>query len=211
MPSDPTEAVVARELAWEGSKGLVAEKNWMAFEHPSEGQLFLRSLLPWVVLRVPGPNEPCDVTGEDSADFAFRAEAPVLEATAGRRDVVFHGGTSALRVIPGNPFFLDNGDSAREAYYLAGFHSIDPHGLYIDYLVEFDGEPPFGRERYSAALPLVEAPVKDGSIGAPLAFLSGLTATPNGHLLLSYGSSNSESRVLMLDKAALAFAVDNLR
>jgi hypothetical protein len=40
MPSDPTEAVVARELAWEGSKGLVAEKNWMAFEHPSEGQLF---------------------------------------------------------------------------------------------------------------------------------------------------------------------------
>jgi hypothetical protein len=211
MPSEPTEAVVARELAWEGSKDSVAEKNWMSFEHPSEGQLFMRSLLPWVVLRVPGPNEPLDAIGEDRADFAFRAEAPVLEATAGRRDVVFHGGTSALRVMPGDPLFLDGGDSARKPYYLAGFHTIDPHGLYINYLVEFAGEPPFGPERYSAALPLVEAPVKDGSIGAPLAFLSGLTATPTGQLLLSYGSSNHESRVLMLDKTALAFAFDNFR
>lgn len=116
------------------------------------------------------------------------------------------------------------------SYYLSSFHSIEA-GKYRNYLYKFAPWAPYPITAVSGLLPMLGAPLVDRSIGKPLAFNSGLAAVnfTNVHvpptcvkenvndtdanatsictrsrtvgLILSYGSSNAESRALFIPES----------
>jgi len=89
----------------------------------------------------------------------------------------------------------------RPPYYLAAFHTLNATGHYFNYLVEISSDAPrFRFLRFSRPLPLLQAFNYDNSVSRPMTFLSGLSLTPTGDILFSYGSSNTESRALVLSR-----------
>jgi hypothetical protein len=172
---------VAQQLRRQGEKGYDAEKNWMYF--PSDGGKFVSDMQPHTVLDAPAAFEnPVGLAIELSRN------SPDLQVSLAAGAVI-HGGA--------NPIRLD------EDTYLGSFHSI-LSGQYSNYLYEFNAHTPYQVLRVSAPLPLITAPLADGSITVPMAFSSGLTRTPDGRVLVAYGSSNAEARVLVLNEVSLA-------
>ncbi len=111
---------------------------------------------------------------------------------ARRPAVVFHGGSHAV-LLPATDL--------SPACFLAAFHTVEG-GNYQNFLLKFACTRPWDVLRVSRPLPLVEA-APDASVQQPLAFLSGLALLNGSLVVLTYGSSNVESRVLVLDTALL--------
>ena len=125
------------------------------------------------------------------SQLATTSNARLLASKGDARSTVFHGGANAVW---------------HEAFdaYLASFHAIHAEtGRYLNYLYLFEPDPPFAIQRISGLLPLLAAPVTDESIGNPLVFQSGLTVLPDGSVIVSYGSSNTESRMLHVPQTQL--------
>ena len=173
----PTAATSAFEVsALEINSGNV-EQNWLAM--PNEDDLyFIQNLHPFILLKQ-GP------TGLSKAHIAIH---PVLRATADAGFTI-HGGANPV------PY--------TDSTLLAAFHTVR-RGAYANYLVELLSEPPFMPVRVSRRLPLLEATPRDVSVSRGMTFVSGLAVLPDGRVLVGYGSSNVEARVLQLTLEALA-------
>jgi peptidoglycan/LPS O-acetylase OafA/YrhL len=154
-----------------------AEKNWMFFE--SDGlQRFVTDVEPHTIY---------DVTTRSPENELIRAAMetnPRLAEAVTKNGAKIHGGANPIRVT--------------SDIFLGSFHTITAGGVYANFLYEFYAHPPYSVIRISSPLPLLAAPLRDGSISNPMAFSSGLTELPDKRVLISYGSSNSESRVLVL-------------
>jgi len=174
------------------------EKNWLTF---SKNNILysIASISPFIVLQ-----ETSDRSGNTVE--VVKATIPILKNT-GVLPISFHGGANPILINPpinrSSLSYLN-----RPPYYLGAFHTLPKtnlpgdHWYYLNYLFEFDAELPFQILRISEPLPLLTANSKDDSIGRPMAFLSGLTLM-NDRLLISYGSSNQESRILSLNREGL--------
>jgi peptidoglycan/LPS O-acetylase OafA/YrhL len=177
-------AVPPRAVGFERQQGrtFIAEKNWMYFESALQDPLFVTDVEPHTIT---------SATTSASPKLRLVAESITsrLGAAIGDVGAVIHGGA--------NPILI------REHVFLGSFHTITS-GKYTTYLYEFSALAPYAVLRISTRLPLLEAPIKDASISIPMTFNSGLTQLPDGRVLISYGSSNSESRVLVLTQTGLS-------
>ena len=155
------------------------------------------------------PHVVIDITpsGAPAASGArFSTSSKVLAALSAQQRAVLHGGANAVDAPAPLLAALKLPPASRM---LGAFHSLDANsGAYINYAYLFDAEPPFGITHVSSPLPLTEAPPQPGAEtprGAHMAFLSGIVASSDGAAIhFAYGSSNVESRVLMLPAEALA-------
>jgi len=180
-------------LEWDRSQRSRPEKNWMAFfAKPSTAKtdLFVTSVVPHRVIQPIKTENGTIMHSENSSDTMSR----LLVSKA--NGIVFHGGANGLYVDRENNATVD-------PYFLGTFHSING-SQYRSYMYKFQTTPPFAIRKISGLLPLLPAPLTDKSISRPLAFNSGLAILPSGSVLVSYGSSNSHSRVLVIPPAKFA-------
>lgn len=125
----------------ENFKNWVDEKNWMAFETPA-GTRYIQNIAPRHVIK------PLFGTklGDEGTQGSFDVRLNVTLAI--RPDVVFHGGTNAILIEKANsgsnsshPSSYPAPDSGPFPRFLAGFHTLDAKGKYLNYLFEFLPDP----------------------------------------------------------------------
>lgn len=148
--------------------------------------LYVRSILPHRVIK-----KKATASGKDGVtEYKEVASKFFSRLLASKNATVFHGGANAV-LMEGNQ------TTGEEPYFLASFHSISG-SQYRTYMYKFEALPPYSIIKISGKLPLLGAPIVDTSVSSPMAFNSGLTVLPSKDVLLSYGSSNVESRFLFM-------------
>jgi len=180
------------------------EKNWISFEDQTEN-FYIQNLWPYTILQEDDVPSSSALLLNGITNRLSQSVVSIFDRSV-THQVSLHGGANCILINPPNPSstipYLN-----RPPYYLGAFHTVStgPLGIYwnyLNYLFEFDTIPPYTVLRVSDPIPLLTAPPSDLSTSFPLAFLSGLTMV-NDRLLISYGSSNVESRVLSLSRQGL--------
>ena len=154
------------------------EKNWIAFTVGSQLHL-VYSLFPHAVLLSRLGDGMCE-------RLWSTASFPPLNRLAGEGSLRIHGSATAVRY---------SDDS-----FLALMHTLDDAGNYATLAYTFASAPPFRVTAVSRALPL-----------PPTAFPSALSLPPTGlqdgsraeKLLVGYGVSDAQSRLLVLSRGYL--------
>jgi hypothetical protein len=107
-----------------------------------------------------------------------------------------HGGPPLIHVP-------EHISSTKEAYYLGIMHHYEMRGdgckrLYRHFAYKASPQPPFDITAISDELPLTFKDLKGVRHARCVAFVSGLDITENGTILITYGSADIESRILIL-------------
>jgi hypothetical protein len=167
----------------------VTEKNWMFFESEGTGlQRFVTEVEPHRIHDFTNQSLSPDLQELRLVDSTTN---PRLATTVSTARALIHGGANPIQLTTDPNIFLGS------------FHTITPGGVYTNFLYEFYAHPPYSVVRVSKPLPLLSAPLVDASTSNPMTFSSGLTELPDKRVLVSYGSSNAESRVLVLTAKGL--------
>jgi len=170
------------QLDFDGDMTTTTSKNWMRF-HTGTDVYMVYTVHPWTIL------------ARNNGTW-YRQHVsiyPPIAQSIEQYGYVFHGGTNAIRW---------------HSWWLAGIHSIDPDGLYVNYLVLFQTVTPYNIHWISEPLSLIEERVMDGSVSHPIAFLSGIAYhTQREELWLAYGTSNVASRLLSIHKQQLYYLI----
>lgn len=180
-----------------GMRESAVEKNWMPFTH-SDQLYFVHSIQPHRILAM-------DKYGLCRVAYETDSRNVLDKAHKGKR---LHGGPPVIPI-----YTEQQGGGARSAAkpvcYLGIMHYFDYVQPWVrsyrHFAYKMHPEPPFHITAVSGELPLqfsgsVDRLQRDSS---HVAFVNGLTMSPDGLLVVSYGSRDSASRVMTMSLSDL--------